>query len=205
MFAYCYNIPIIYYDNGGTRPIVGDSIQHETITERELSFATMNNKLGTASFSVGAAQPFIEMSGSIDPRSPNCYSYAIGSSVNEQPGNTSGIKPSHMNDVYDVGKSVREDLLMKGFTVRQISGPDEKIYVNEYKIALRVGTTPFNNRGDYDYHFMRQTDTGQWAEKHGIIGDAICWDYGMTPNNIPWTLGGRSYYDSDIIYFAVGR
>lgn len=52
---------------------------------------------------------------------------------------------------------------------------------------------------------MRQTDTGQWAEKHGIGGSSILHDVGLTPDTIPWTLGGVSYYDSDILYYAVGR
>ena len=58
----------------------------------------------------------------------------------------------------------------------------------------------------YDYHFMRQTDMGCWAEKHGRTGGAVLWDdSSMTPDTIPWTLGGVPYYDSDIIYYAVGR
>ncbi len=57
----------------------------------------------------------------------------------------------------------------------------------------------------YDYHFMRQTNTGQWVEKHGIGRDSVLWDAGMTPDTIPWTLNGISYYDSDIIYYAIGE
>lgn len=57
----------------------------------------------------------------------------------------------------------------------------------------------------YDYHFMRQTNTGQWAEKHGVSGDSILWDAGMTPDTIPWTLSGLPVYDSPIIYYAVGN
>ena len=52
---------------------------------------------------------------------------------------------------------------------------------------------------------MRQTNTGQWAEKHGTGGDSVLWGYGMTPDSIPWTLGGELYYDSPIIYYAVGK
>lgn len=88
---------------------------------------------------------------------------------------TSGRIPTRWNDVEDVGKSVEADLKAKGYSVRKISGPDTKIYDNEYKIALRVGTKPyaynvFTGELYYDYHFMRQTNTGQWAEKHGIGG-----------------------------------
>jgi hypothetical protein len=56
----------------------------------------------------------------------------------------------------------------------------------------------------HDYHFMKQTNTGQWAEKHGPGGDSILWGSGWTPDTIPWTLGDIEYYDSPIIYYAVG-
>lgn len=95
-------------------------------------------------------------------------------------------------------------------TVRKISGPDAKVYDNEFKIALRVGTRPYKynlatGQVYYDYHFMRQTDTGQWAEKHGYGGASVLWGAGMTPDTIPWTLCGVPYYDSAIIYYAVGN
>jgi peptidoglycan/xylan/chitin deacetylase (PgdA/CDA1 family) len=84
------------------------------------------------------------------------------------------------------------------------------VYDNEFKIALRVGTRPYKynlaaGQVYYDYHFMRQTDTGQWAEKHGYGGASILWDTGMTPDTIPWTLCGVPYYDSAIIYYALGN
>ena len=159
---------------------------------------------------VGAAKPYVDMPGSNDATSPNCYAYAIGSPVNEQPGGTSGRIPTKWNDVNDVGKSVEADLKAKGYTVRKISGPDAKVYDNEFKIAFRVGTKPYaydsyTGQLYYDYHFMRQTNTGQWAEKHGYGGSSILWDTGMTPDTIPWTLGGMPYYDSAIIYYAVGN
>ena len=34
---------------------------------------------------------------------------------------------------------------------------------------------------------------------------SILWDAGMTPETIPWTLGNIRYYNSDIIYYAVGK
>jgi hypothetical protein len=51
---------------------------------------------------------------------------------------------------------------------------------------------------------MVQTDTGQWAEKHGPGGAAILWNPGMTPDEIPWTVGGQVYYDGPISY-AIGQ
>lgn len=98
-----------------------------------------------------------------------------------------------------------------GFTVRKISGPNADIESNEWRIALRVGTTiPIGTGGHgkyvYDYHFMVQTNTGQWAEKHGTGGSSILHKSGLTPDQLSWDLGPASgYYDSEIIYFAVDR
>ena len=161
--------------------------------------------------SVGAAPEYLPVSGSNDPNAPNCMAFAIGSSCNEQPGKRSGVYPSDWSDVYDVGASVRAELETMGRTIRRISGPDGTVRRNEYRIALRVGTTPFEQydiNGEqicfYDYHFMVQTSTGQWAEKHGIGGASILWPEGLTPDDIPWTLGDIEYYDSPIIYYAIG-
>lgn len=44
----------------------------------------------------------------------------------------------------------------------------------------------------------------QRAEKHGYGGPSVLGDVGMTPDTIPWTLGGLPYYDSEIIYYAEG-
>lgn len=53
---------------------------------------------------------------------------------------------------------------------------------------------------------MRQTDTGRWAEKHGIAGASIRHEMGQMPFTISWDLGYLiGYYDSPIIYYAVGE
>ena len=204
-FAYCNNNPIIMIDSEGTFPFIALIALACVVIA---ACTVMNGCSNPPMSDVGAAQPFVELSGSNDPKSPNCYAFAIGSPENEQPGKTSGRYPTRWNDVYDVGKSVEADLKAKGYTVRQISGPDAKVYENEFKIALRVGTRPImtpDGRFFYDYHFMRQTDDGRWAEKHGIGEPSICHGFGETPDTIPWTLGGKPYYDSAIIYYAVGR
>ena len=206
MFAYCGNNPVIYKDLSG-QFFVPILIVGGLAIGGILLFSGCSAQ---PTSDVGAAQPYVEMSGSDDPTSPNCYAYAIGSPVNEQPGNISGRIPTKWNDVNDVGKSVEADLEAMGYTVRKISGPNSKVYNNEFKIALRVGTrpcayNPYTDEWYYDYHFMRQTSTGQWAEKHGYGGDSVLWDFGMTPDTIPWTLGGMPYYDSKIIYYAIGK
>ena len=206
MFAYCGNSPINRTDPAGQSWIVALIVTAAAV----VCTVAFSGCSAQPTSDVGAAQPYVDMPGSDDPTSPNCYAYAIGSPVNEQPGGTSGRIPTKWNDVKDVGKSVEADLKVKGYTVREISGPNAKVYDNEFKIALRVGTqpygyNPYNGQLYYDYHFMRQTNTGQWAEKHGYGGPSVLWDAGMTPDTIPWTLGGVPYYDSKIIYYAVGN
>ena len=206
MFAYCGNNPVNRKDPTGQFWITALIVTAVAV----VCTVTLSGCSAQPTSDVGAAKPYVDMPGSDDPTSPNCYAYAIGSPVNEQPGGTSGRIPTKWNDVNDVGKSVEADLKAKGHTVREISGPDAKVYDNEFKIALRVGTQPYaynqyTGQLYYDYHFMRQTNTGQWAEKHGYGGASILWDAGMTPETIPWTLGGVPYYDSAIIYYAVGN
>ena len=205
MFAYCENNPVNRKDPAGQFWITALIIT--AVVACTVMFSGCSDP---PTSDVGAAQPYIDMPGSNDPTSPNCYAYAIGSPVNEQPGGASGRTPTKWNDVNDVGKAVKADLKAKGYTVRKISGPDAKVYDNEFKIALRVGTqpyayNPYTGQLYYDYHFMRQTNTGQWAEKHGYGGASVLWDEGMTPDTIPWTLDGVPYYDSVIIYYAVGN
>ena len=202
MFAYCENNPIHRIDPDGRfwGIVVG------AICAVVLAVALTGCSSKQTS-NVGAARPYTSVPGSNNPNSPNCYAYAIGSTKNEQPGVRGNRIPTRWNDVYDVGKSVEADFKAMNRSIRRIDSPNEKIYANEYKIALRVGTKPcaFNIYGQpiYDYHFMVQTSTGQWAEKHGIGGDSILWDEGLTPDTIPWTLNGNPYYDSEIIYYAI--
>ena len=206
MFAYCGNNPVNRKDPTGQFWITALIVTAVAV----VCTVALSGCSAQPTSDVGAAKPYVDMPGSDDPTSPNCYAYAISSPVNEQPGGTSGRIPTKWNDVNDVGKSVEADLKAKGYTVREISGPDAKVYDNEFKIALRVGTQPYaynqyTGQLYYDYHFMRQTNTGQWAEKHGYGGPSVLWDAGMTPDTIPWTLGGVPYYDSAIIYYAVGN
>ena len=75
----------------------------------------------------------------------------------------------------------------------------------ETLIRIIENMNPLKIRLVYDYHLMVETETGQWAEKHGSAGDSILWPEGMTPDTIPWTIDGTPYYDSKIIYLAVGE
>ena len=138
-----------------------------------------------------------------DPEKTNCYAYALGTTGWFNPGSIAKVDVD-FSDVYSIGMGAMADAVDQGYTVRIVSGPDAKVYDNEWKIALRSGMAPVSGADFYDYHFMVQTSTGQWAEKHGPGGDSILWEEGETPDTIPWTLNGKEYYDSEIIYFAIG-
>ena len=177
-------------------------------TQQQITITNGNSKTESTS-SYGAAKPYRDIKGSLDTNAPNCYAYAIGSDVNEQPGQRSGRSPRD-TDVKDFANAVIADLKTMGRSARIISGPNATIQNDEYRIALRVGTKPipeFELLGiiQYDYHFMVQTDSGQWAEKHGIGGDSILHEVGLTPDSIPWTFMDNPYYDSEIIYLAISE
>lgn len=162
---------------------------------------------GSLSEGVGAAQKYRYSDGNTtDPQ--NCYTYAINMKGSFDPGSQSGTKPVADNDVDAVANAVIADLNSLGRSARIIDGPNAPIYDNEYRIALRVGTKPFKHVGNiplYDYHFMVQTATGQWAEKHGTEGESILHPHGLTPDELPWVLYGEEYYDSKIIYIAISE
>ena len=203
MYAYCNNSPIDLSDSGGGRPVWEG--KHGEYTDTGMG---ANNSSGT-----GNAKPYIPLPKSYDPRLANCYAYALYYPFNLQPGDWSGQRPNDYSDVRSVYNSVKADLISRGYSVREIYRPNAPISSNERRIALRVGTSPYNEpippfayRPKYDYHFMVQVNDGCWAEKHGYGGPSILHDYGMTPNNISWDLGdNHGYYDSPIIYFAIRK
>ncbi|MBR5514259.1 MAG: hypothetical protein IKV85_09810 [Ruminococcus sp.] len=90
-------------------------------------------------------------------------------------------------------------------SIRRIDGmnnsPTFPIAENEYRVALRVETSP-----DYDYHYMLQLNDGSWAHKQG--GRYPPQQLGfINPSTYVWSGPNSSIakYDSDVIYFAVTR
>ena len=209
MYAYCSNNPIMYTDPSGTSIITiivaGVIIGLVVLSLSSCSDPDIPEPEGELSTGVGAAQKYRYSDGNTtDPQ--NCYTYAINMKGSFDPGSQSRTKPAADNDVDAVATAVIADLNSLGRSARIIDGPNDPIYDNEYRIALRVGTNPFQYVGNiplYDYHFMVQTATGQWAEKHGTEGTSILHPHGLTPDDLTWTLYGEEYYDSKIIYFAI--
>jgi RHS repeat-associated protein len=225
-YSYCLNNPINRLDSSGKKSDLYQEAhviaanKGNTYSATDVAAAKYYLRYGTSrNTDVGAAQPYLKLpEGGTRDTARNCYTYALyplggrspydlGSSQN--PGFTNPNNPVTGNQVTSVGAAVEYDVRSMGFTIRVIDGPNGEINENEYRIALRVGTEPFYSEGGidyYDYHFMVQTYTGQWAEKHGPGGPSILWDPSMTPDTIPWDLyKNDSYYDSDIIYYAIGR
>ena len=199
MFAYCGNNPVNIIDPDGRmwKLILGAVI---------LAVA-----LGGCSSSVGAAPEYVEIAESDGDRdsNPNCYSYAIGIyDKSHNPGDFSS--PFKSYDIASVTEAVVSDMINLGRSVRIINGPDSPVEENEYRIALRVSepkyySTPNGVVCDWDYHFMVQTNTGCWAEKHGPGGATVYHSFG-NPNTISWDLGNYAgYYTSNIVYFAISR
>ena len=168
---------------------------------------------GTAG--VGAAKPYEQIVSVVETNGKyrlvndiNCYAFAIGSTSNEQPGEDSGYSIDYTKpySVDLVASYVISDMSANGRSARIIDDVDGKILPTERRIAVRVGTQPYYNEdgsfGGYDYHFMAQNSDGTWSEKHGIGGTSIQHKSG-NPDNIPWTINDKEYYDSEIIYMAI--
>ena len=163
----------------------------------------------SAKNSVGAALEYQSVAGGTPDSTANCYSYAIGIyDKSYNPGDFS--RPMQGYSVEDVAVAVMQDLTARGRSCRFIDGANAEISDDEYRIALRVKQQPMALQTpsgviiDWDYHFMVQTSSGAWAEKHGPGGDSILHAVGETPDTISWDCGTQiGYYDSKIIYFAI--
>lgn len=55
----------------------------------------------------------------------------------------------------------------------------------------------------WDYHFMVQTESGEWAEKRGSSSATILHTSG-NPSILQWDAATYpNFYTSDILYFAI--
>lgn len=74
---------------------------------------------------------------------------------------------------------------------------------NEYIVAMKTSTIVIPSIGVADYHFAVQLSDGSWADKPGqmpsrwnaLDGTAIAWDLSNVKN----------YYNTETVFFAVGR
>jgi len=198
LYVYCDGDPVNNADPTGHRARI---LSRDDILELKLSSLD-----GYSRTYYGAAKSYVSVKGSTNSNSTtNCYGYALGlKKPTVQPGYKSGSKLA-ANDLYGIQNAVIEDLYRLGRWGRKIDGPYSPILDDEYRIALRVGTKPYQYQGKkyYDYHFMVQTKTGAWAEKHGMGGNSKPNSTGKTPAVLPWDLSNiKGYYNSRIVYIA---
>ena len=219
MFAYCNNNPVMYSDPTGKSltnswifaGATAGAVVAGNTAGAAVSVGFMGASIGSSACSsnVGAAPNYKNIGESNGNRqtNPNCYSYAIGLyDKSYNPGDFS--QPFTSYDVDAVAIAVKSDMYNLGRGCRAINSYDSPINNNEYRIALRVSkpniiSTPVGNYLDWDYHFMVQTSSGNWAEKHGPGGGSVYHSSG-NPSTISWDCGDiRGYYTSEIKYFAI--
>ena len=200
MYVYCGNDPVNRVDDS-VQPwqtqVIATNIPGNALKRTILP--------GGPIYSYGAAWAF-----DINQKTENsnCYSYAlyVGFHYGVILGEASGVRLSEPNNVGHMNDVVVSDLQALGFSVRPISGPDAPVYENEWKIAFRMKLTKDYNENSweyyYDFHFLRQTNTGQWAEQQGFHGALYLWPAGKSPNQPIW-YSGDCQYASAILYYAI--
>ena len=93
--------------------------------------------------------------------STNCYAYALGLDIRQSDICDYAYQPGTISETTNIFKSkyFSYDMLIKGI--------DEKLALNEWKIALFVDR-------DFDklvgFHFLRQKENGMWLHKQDFDG-----------------------------------
>ncbi len=137
----------------------------------------------------------------------NCYAYAIGYPVACNPGNLSGIYYNGISNisVYTLATYVKSDLKSQnggGYSCVKITGtrPDySSLQTGQQAVCIRKGFSSVSLQ--YDYHFMKLTDTG-WYHKPG--GTAVL-RHNVNPDGYSswlseYTLDGNTWYLNDLTY-----
>ena len=158
-----------------------------------------------------------------DSEDINCYGYAadfdwwiLPGDIYYTEGSPWDTKKSEAT-VDDVAEWVLDDFWRADQRpIRIISSASASIDSDERRIATRIGEgytligiIPFYLK---DFHFMRQTSTGRWAQKSGVLPSIYTDIY--DPSDSAWDLYTQSssgelevsvegFYDSDIVYFAI--
>lgn len=93
-----------------------------------------------------------------------------------------------------------------GRTCRRLQGPEDYISTDEYRIVMRTGDNYNGLSPRGEYHFLVQTNTGEWASKAGSSNSINTHFYDASQYS--WSVSQPSYtfyYTSDYIYFAVQK
>ncbi len=103
-----------------------------------------------------------------------------------------------------------------GVNYTQLASYSSVIDTNQYRVVLRIGYEDLDDDGIYeigtsdlfDYHWWYQTNTGQWANKHGSLDSNLCSNTSGTTNpynsHEDWDVDIFSdFYDSTCIHYAI--
>lgn len=206
MFAYCDNNPVNRTDPTGEFWITALVVTAVVV----VCGAGLSGCSKQSDETVGAAPDYYQIGESDGDRSvnPNCYAYALGYyNRSYDPGDFS----THYSawTIEAVGAAVESDLNALGRECRRIDSYNSPIDDDEYRIALRISPVYYTYTISgktgllWDYHFMVQTSTGKWAEKHGPGGATVYHDSG-NPSTISWDANGiTGFYSSEIFYYAI--
>ena len=165
------------------------------------------------------SRPYQQVNGN----STNCMGYALEYPTLKDPG----IQPSDLigkttEQTLQVMKSKSETAMSSLSSVMQysqINSYNSDIYTNWYRVVLRVGFDDVNGNGvvdwndsytiggitflAWDFHWWYQTNTGNWAEKHGEYDSTLLnGTYATNPGAVTWSAG-NIYYDSSPVYYQL--
>lgn len=153
--------------------------------------------------SYGAAWPFwATSSGEV-----NCYGYALGVIYDYSPG-PNLYESATLKEMQDyIGIDLKN---LFGGTAREIASHLASINDNEWRIAFRTGSGYVCLDGEWfdlwDFHFMVQTSTGEWAHKQGTINPSERLGY-IIPHGEQWSFTDDyskivNFYNSPTVYMA---
>ena len=191
-YAYCGNNPITRVDPSGSFWLTTLIVTLAIVIGTSLTGCSSTT-------SVGDAPNYVEVGGGSRDTASNCYAFAIGMyDKSYDPGYFSSPPENYTVDA--VAEAVINDMHEIGRKARIIENFDSEIADDEYRIAVRVRENPkyyMDQNGfirlDWDYHFMLQTSSGKWAEKHGPGGNSILHESG-NPSTLSWDLDFRIGY-----------
>ncbi len=151
----------------------------------------------------GAAVPYYNNTST----SVNCYGYIMLQPLFVNPGYMTGAYYSGAA-VNIIAYNVISDYNARSLGARTIGGGLAGVSSNEYRVATRTGNHYISGVLVYDYHFMRQTNIGEWAEKRGagpsvnrgaIDPATASWNLYDVSNNLVMS----NFYDSTTYFLAV--
>lgn len=143
----------------------------------------------------------------------NCFGYAL----NKEQWIEAPLCMRGENNEYLI-ESAKEDVLnlidAQELHYRVLSGPNQYLRPNEWRIVYRAGENKIPSLGfiQRSSHFMKQLDTGGWAEKQGhapsknlgmIDISTYSWDWLEMNSDGELVNKCTGFYDSPPIYIAV--